>query len=302
MNCSGRLATNYDAGIMEEHGRAPIAVKRTSARVRRSLVIPMYRERSRITATLTLLAGSELDAEHTQLLLVDDGSDDDTVSVAVAESARLGLGCEVLRVAHRGKGSAVAAGMLAASGDAVAFTDADLSTGVTDIVACLAAVESDEADVVVGTRAHALSQITKPGSAARKMSGWGYNTVLRGLGLTSLRDTQCGLKGFTRDAAEALFSDLSTPGFAFDIEILARAERLGLRLHELPVTWSHVEASRVRIARDAPRMLLDAVRIRRVLRDQSQPHPVCLDLRDDQNEALVRSSASAWVPELEASR
>lgn len=233
--------------------------------VRRSVIIPMYRESTRLPASLPCLSGSVLDRADTELLLVDDGSDDDTVAVATGEVERLGLRARVLPTPHRGKGAAVATGMLAAEGAALVFTDADLSTDVGDVAACLDAVEAGAGDLVVGTRCHPDSRIDAPGSRARKLSGWAYNSALRGLGLTAMRDTQCGLKGFTHEASRLLFADLRTAGFAFDIEVLARANRLGLRVAELPVNWSHVPKSRVRIRRDAPAMLLDAIRIRRLV-------------------------------------
>lgn len=239
--------------------------------VARSVVIPMYRESERIPATLLALAGSALDRPDTELLLVDDGSDDATVVEATRRAGELGLRVTVIERPHRGKGAAVAAGMLRARGAALVFTDADLSTGVDDVVACLEAVEQGDADVVVATRTHPESRVDARGSRVRKVTGWTFNRALRALGLTTLRDTQCGLKGFSRASAERLFTTLATPGFAFDIELLARADLLGLRVVELPVTWAHVPASRVRILREAPTMLRDALRIRRVLATAVEP-------------------------------
>ncbi len=222
----------------------------------------MYREQARIEATLERLVGSELDRPEVEILLVDDGSDDDTVAVAKASADELGLSVNILMLPHQGKGAAVAAGVLAARGDLVAFVDADLSTTVADIVACFDCLASPGTDVVVATRAHPSSQVMAGGSALRRVSGWCFNITMRGLGLTHLRDTQCGLKGFRAEVREVLFGGLRTTGFAFDIEILARAEQCGMTIVELPVRWSHVPASRVRVLRDAPPMLRDALRIR----------------------------------------
>src|SRR5438445_473788 len=96
----------------------------------------------------------------------------------------------------------------------------------------------------------------------RELSGKTFNLVLRLLGLTRFRDTQCGLKVFTREAAFRLFEHLSITGFAFDVELLLVAERLGLRVEEVPVEWRHVEESRVRPVRDGLAMLRDALRLR----------------------------------------
>ncbi|OWY60783.1 hypothetical protein B7486_67315, partial [cyanobacterium TDX16] len=213
----------------------------------------MYRERSRVPATLMLLVHSVLDREDTELIFVDDGSEDDSAVTVEHGAETLGLRVEVLRLEeHRGKGAAVAAGMEAAKGDALAFVDADLSTGPEDVDRCLALIESGEADVVAATRSHPDSEIGDRGPGYRQVGGRGYNRVVRLLGLSDLRDTQCGLKGFSAEAAEATFRDLRTDGFAFDVEVLARARRLGFRVAELPVHWTHMQDSRVRLVRDAP--------------------------------------------------
>src|SRR5207244_11349247 len=93
----------------------------------------------------------------------------------------------------------------------------------------------------------------------RELSGRTFNLALRLLGLTRLHDTQCGLKVFAREAALLLFEQLSVTGFAFDVELLLFADRLGLRVEEVPVEWRHVEASRGRPRRDGVAMLRDAL-------------------------------------------
>jgi len=98
-----------------------------------------------------------------------------------------------------------------------------------------------------------------------------FNVALRVLGLTRLHDTQCGLKVFSREVALRLFRDLSITGFAFDVELLVRADLLGLRVEEVPVEWRHVEESRVRPFRDGVAMLRDALRIRLLLRRGHRP-------------------------------
>ncbi len=229
---------------------------------RRSLVIPVYRESARIGSSLERLAASPLLAS-TEILVVDDGSDDDTVDIVRAVFRRTDLrGRLVRRGQHLGKGSAVRIGLLAARGDVVAFTDADLSTPVPDIVACFERLERDEADVVFASRAHPDSTMAVRAPRHRTLAGRNFNRLLRGLGLTDALDTQCGLKGFRADAARRIGTGLRTNGFAFDVEILARAERAGLRIQAMPVTWSHVEASRVRPLRDGLAMTADALRIR----------------------------------------
>jgi len=234
----------------------------------------MYCERERIGTTLEQLAGSPLDDPGVHILLVDDGSTDDTVTVAVAAAERLRLGLSVLACpVNRGKGAAVRTGMLAATAPAVVFVDADLSTGVDDVVRCFEAVEDGTADVVYADRSLAGSSIATSQPWHRVFIGRRFNGLLRRLALTDELDTQCGLKGFTAEAAATVFGRLATDGYAFDVEVLALARRHGLESRPLAVTWSHVEDSRVRPVADGFRMLLDALAIRRRLRRPASPSP-----------------------------
>jgi len=235
----------------------------------RTVVVPMYREAGRISRSVVALRGSDLHSPTVELLFVDDGSDDATIEVLEEALETTGLQASVLRQdVNKGKGSAVRAGMLKARGGAVAFTDADLSTPPADVVRALEVVESGAADVVVATRTHSASRIPVPQPTLRRLSGKCFNLVLRLLRLAPMRDTQCGLKAFTAAAAHSLFAELITEGFSFDVEVLLRARRLGLRVVELPVEWSHFEDSRVRPLADSLRMLVDVIALRLRLRRQ----------------------------------
>src|SRR5437762_1221257 len=126
----------------------------------RTLVIPMYREAPRIARTVRTLAASALNDPGTEIILVDDGSDDDTAGVARTALGAASLTASILRLERNlGKGGAVRAGVLASGGRAVAFSDADLSVGVSDIVQCFAPIEGGRADVVCSSRAIAGSVI-----------------------------------------------------------------------------------------------------------------------------------------------
>ncbi|QGG95354.1 methyltransferase domain-containing protein [Actinomarinicola tropica] len=236
--------------------------------VRRSLVIPMFDEAERIGGTLRLLAGSPLAGEGHELLLVDDGSADGTAELAEKQIAELGLAnARVIRSAlNRGKGAAVRAGMLAARGHLRVFADADLSAGVDDIIRCFDTLVAEQADVVFASRAHPDSTIADSQPGHRVATGRAFNLVLRTFRLTTELDTQCGLKGFTADAAHTIFSAVTIEGFAFDVEVLALAERDGMRIVRMPLEWSHVDASRVRPLRDGAAMLRDVIALRRAIR------------------------------------
>lgn len=240
--------------------RCTLANLRSPVDPARSLVVPMYNEVTRIERSLAAIAASELGSSDLELLLVDDGSVDGTAEVAAKVAARLGLDARVLELgSNRGKGAAVRAGMLAATARVRAFVDADLSVEIGDLVRCFEVLERGRADVAYGTRAHPDSSLPRTQPAHRVLSGRTYNLLLRRLGLTQERDTQCGMKGFTAEAAEAVFAPLRTAGFGFDVEVLARAERGGWRVEAVPVTWSHVDASRVRPLRDGYSMAKGAV-------------------------------------------
>lgn len=230
----------------------------------------MYDEAARIGQSLASLRASGLLEDDLELVLVDDGSRDGTPEVVEAVLAELGIhqGRVVRLPGNRGKGAAVRAGMLAASGTVRVFVDADLCVGAEDIERCFATLEAGDADVVYGTRAHAHSALDRGQPGFRVVTGRVFNLVLRSLGLTEELDTQCGLKGMSAAATALVMEPLATERFAFDVEVLARADRAGLRLLGLPVRWSHVDASRVRPVHDGVEMLVAAVRIRRQLRDE----------------------------------
>jgi len=260
----------------------------------RTLVIPMYREAARIAGTIHALAASPLDRPGTEIILVDDGSDDDTVAVARAALAATSLAASILRLEHNlGKGGAVRAGVLASAGRVVAFSDADLSAGVAEIAKCFAAVESGRAQVACSSRAVVGSVIPVRQPRLRELSGKAFNLVLRLLGLTRFRDTQCGLKVFTREAGRCLFEQLTVTGFAFDVELLLLAERLGLRVEEVPVEWRHVEESRVRPLRDGLTMLRDAVRIRFASRPRRRAVAPA-GMRDETFAVMARLEREHW--------
>ena len=270
----------------------------------RSLVIPMFDERARIGASIGVLAGSGLLDDNVELVLVDDGSSDDTPAVAERAIAEAGIThARVVRLPeNRGKGAAVRAGMLAARGDVRVFVDADLCVDAKDIDRCFQELEIGPSDVVYGTRAHPSSELQRSQPLHRVVSGRTFNMLLRRLGLTTERDTQCGLKGFRATAAEAVFEPLVTERFAFDVEALARADRLGLRITPLPVRWSHVEASRVHPLRDGIDMAVGVLRIRRQLDREARAkraldlaatsEPLQMDL--DAVEAMARVEREHW--------
>lgn len=227
-----------------------------------SLVIPAYNEASGLPRVLPcVIAYLEREVPDHEILLVDDGSRDETPRVAEQLLAGHTGGRVLSYSPNRGKGAAVRTGALAAQGRAILFSDADFSTPIEEEVRFRAALSAG-ADVVIGSRAHAQAQITQAQGAVRQSMGRTFNVLVRLVGLSSFHDTQCGFKMFRGEAAHDLFGRALIDGFAFDVEVLWLAERAGMRIAELPVEWRNDPESRVRMFRDSARMVLELLRIR----------------------------------------
>jgi dolichyl-phosphate beta-glucosyltransferase len=208
--------------------------------VQLSVVIPAYNEADRLPPTLervfTYLRGRDASFE---VIVVDDGSRDETVARARAAGATV-LPNEV----NRGKGYSVRRGMLAARGARRLMTDADLSTPIEDLGRLMAALDGGF-DVAIGSRALPDSNVEVHQPWYRENMGRVFNGLVRLLAVPGLKDTQCGFKLFTAEAAQAAFSRALLDGFSFDVEALYLARRHGFRIAEVPVTWRNDAASRV---------------------------------------------------------
>ena len=226
-----------------------------------SVVIPAYNEVDRLEPTLRrVIDFCRAERPSYQLLVVDDGSTDGTAALA----RRVGQGCPELRVieldGNRGKGAAVRAGMLAASGRRVLFSDADLATPIEEIGKLEERLAAG-ADIAIASRAAPGADIRVRQHPLRELMGRSFNLMVRVAGFGGIKDTQCGFKLFTREAAHDLFARAAVDGFAFDVEILWLA-RGRYRIAEVPVVWRHVEESKVSPGTDAARMFADILRLR----------------------------------------
>ncbi len=229
-----------------------------------SLIIPAFNEAHRLVASVRALREFLAPCPHTyEVIIVVERSTDGTLDLA----RQLTEGDAAFRIIghdeQRGKGHAVRTGMLAARGELAFFMDADLSTPLVEIDRFLVHFAAHpEVAVLIGNRQHAQSNIGKKQSLIRRKMGQTFNAILRTITRIEVRDTQCGFKAFRRAAREAIFARQKVEGFAFDVELLILAERLGYRIADLPVEWSNAEGSKVHILRDSWRMLRDAVRVR----------------------------------------
>ncbi len=235
-----------------------------------TVVIPAFNEEQRIEATLKS-AREWLAAQPwpSEIVVVDDGSTDRTrevvrsVAAAPVESwTEIDL---VESRPNRGKGHVVRVGMLAAHGDLRLFMDADHSTHVRELLRLLPHVRAG-ADVVIGSRRAPGAVLGKRQPLVRRLWSRLANRVVQAGLLGGIHDTQCGFKLFTRSAAEQVFSNVRTSGWGFDLEALALARAMGLRIDEVPVEWSDDRRSRIRPLHDAWRITGEFLRIRRAFR------------------------------------
>lgn len=228
---------------------------------RLSVVVPAYREADRIADTVHEIraALSELDdAGDLEIVVVDDGSGDDTADRAEAAGADV----VVRSYPNRGKGAAVRQGVLASHGRTVAFTDADLSYAPDQLLRLLEGVEAGW-DVVVGSRQHVETRTVVRAGRLREVGGRVINLLTGIVLLGRYRDTQCGLKAMRSDVARVVFRHARIDGFAFDVEVFHLIERYRLTLLEVPVEVVNSSRSTVSVARDAARLVRDLFRIRR---------------------------------------
>jgi putative flippase GtrA len=228
--------------------------------VRLSVVVPAFREEARVGETIARLRTAlvEVGSDELEVIVVDDGSPD-----ATAAAARTGGADRVIELRpNQGKGAAVRAGVLAATGRTVAFIDADLSYPPEQLLRLLAEVESGW-DMVVGSRRHIETTTLVRAGRLREAGGRAINAVTMAVLLGQYRDTQCGIKAFRSDAARLMFSHARVDRFAFDVELFHLAERYRLSLAEVPVSLANSSSSTVRVGLDAARVVRDVLRIRR---------------------------------------
>jgi len=232
--------------------------------VRASLVIPAYNEARRIEACVRGVAEwsrARPGGMDWEVLLVDDGSTDDTASLARRFAAEEGVDLKVLGYErNRGKGAAIRVGVLASKGDPVLVSDTDLSTPLSEWTKL--ADRLPDHPVAIGSRALQQELVRKRQAFYRVWLGRAGNAVIQLFAVPGIEDTQCGFKLFRGDVARALFSEARVDRFAWDVEILFLARRRGLAIAEIPVVWINSPESKVRFVRDAIQTLWDVLRIR----------------------------------------
>ena len=246
------------------------------------LVIPCRNEESRLPATLQALRAHlgdrSLPGEPLEVVVVDNGSVDRTADAALAEHS-VALPVRVVHCAEPGKGAAVRAGVAATVHDQVGFMDADGATSLDALEEVFRRL-AHGADVVIGSRGLPDSVTMVRTSWLRARGAEAYR-ALAGRIVPAIADTQCGFKFFDGPLARRLFLELRTTGFAFDVEILARAQGAGARITEVPVTWVDVPGSTFAPARHGAASFADLARIAHRLRSERRartavPYPASL--------------------------
>ncbi len=233
---------------------------------RLSIVVPAYNEAARLGTTLLTILDYLNDTEqNAELIVVDDGSQDETTMVAERAVAKCGaVTARVIRYEpNRGKGHAVRTGLLAAGANIVLFSDADLSTPITETPTLVDPIRNNECDLTFGSRALDRSLIGTHQPWRREQGGRVFNSFVRAATGLPFWDTQCGFKAFRMNVCRPLIEAAQIDRFGFDVEWIYLAHLAGLRLREIPVRWNHDAASKVAVLRDSFRMVDEVRRIRR---------------------------------------
>lgn len=232
-----------------------------------SFIVPVYNEAHRIDATIgRIVAFVESRPESSELIIVDDGSDDGTAA-RIGEIVRDHAGVRVLGYPqNRGKGAAIREGMLAARNDVVFFMDVDLATDLSAADAFLAAFSDPDVGIVIGTRSAPGARIGRHQPRLREVLGKLF-TRLSNLAVPGVTDFTCGFKAYRRDIGRRLFRTGVVDDWSFDTEILYLARLGGVRIVEVPVAWNDVGGSKVRVLRNGMVCLYQLVMLplRRVL-------------------------------------
>lgn len=236
-----------------------------------TIVIAAYNEQDRLPETLNKIQAYLLATDHhAEIVVVDDGSTDNTASVvqALTENIR---GLRLISYPrNKGKGYALRKGVLSSLGRVVLVTDADLSTPIEELETLRPHLLFHGHHIAIGSRALALSEIVEAQPAWRRGMGRLFNQIVKVLVIEDFKDTQCGFKLFTGEVARNLFHKARIDRFAYDVEILVLARNHGYRVAEVPIKWKNSASSKVRPVVDSLQMLADLVKIRLASAGQKQ--------------------------------
>ena len=228
-----------------------------------SIVIPVYNEEQRIGKTLKII-NNYLNKKNIdyELIIVDDGSTDDSIKVVEDFFSHYPqIKYKLLKnYKNLGKGAAVRKGVLSACGELVYFTDADLSTPIEEMFKFVDIIEKEGYDIVIGSRGLKESKILVHQPFYRETMGKIFNKIIKILLMNDFNDTQCGAKMFKNEVAKKVFSLSTINNFAFDVEILYFAKKLGYKIKEVSVVWKNSKGSKVKLLTDSIKCCLVCLR------------------------------------------
>ncbi len=229
-----------------------------------SIIIPAYNEEQRLLGSMEeILEKAGILFATVELIIVDDGSTDATAEIAEGFMRSCNNSGKVIRIPeNRGKGYAVRRGMLESSGFLTLMTDADLSTPIEELERLALLMEEKQVDMIIGSRGLFASDIRVHQPWYREYGGKAFNFFVRAITSLPYRDTQCGFKLFRTGTCRKVFEKQRIDRFAFDVEVLFIAERIGLKVVEEPVIWRHAEGSKVNMLPDSVRTFCELIHIR----------------------------------------
>jgi len=227
-----------------------------------SIVIPAYNENNRIGKTLDQIieyfGGKKKSME---IIVVDDGSTDDTSEIINEYSKKYPFIQLIKKEKNEGKALAVKEGVLAAKGEFILFSDADLSTPISEMKKLMKPIREDKSDLSIGSRALPGSKVEVHQPFYREFMGKFFNKLVQFLALPGVFDTQCGFKLFTRECAMDIFPRMTITDFSFDVEILTIARARDYHIAEVPVKWVNSSETKLNVLRDVPKMFMGLLRV-----------------------------------------
>jgi dolichyl-phosphate beta-glucosyltransferase len=253
-----------------------------------TLVVPVYNESRRFRFFASelgdFIAGCPSGSE---LVFVDDGSSDDTPELIEKFIIdRREIPVRLLRRTHRGKGAAVMVGLTSASSEMACFCDFDLSTPLDELVRIVAAAEGVSI-MSIGSRGAASARIARHQRRSREFLGRAYNRLVQIALVPGVVDTQCGAKAASTDIWARIVPACHEEGFAWDVEVIAVAQMMGVRVQEVGIEWRHQEGSRVNLLGDGAQMVCAVPRIRRNLRSLARTGKTVAHERDRVGDRVV---------------
>jgi len=226
-----------------------------------SLIVPAYNEEKRIVRSVETALDylGKMDFSW-EIIIVDDGSNDDTVGVLDAYKDRVKV---ISLPVNSGKGAAVRKGMMESKGEICVFTDADFSIPIHEIQKILPQMK-EGTEICIASRAVDRSLVKEHQPFYREYMGRIFNWIVQIIVMRGIKDTQCGFKAFSRKAVDMIFPITRIDRFAFDVELLYLARKKGLGIAQVPVEWSNDPRSTVNPIKDSINMIFELFRIRRL--------------------------------------